>query len=188
MAITEDPLAQSLDAHLDVEQAVLEAVCNINDAMADVLSEKGIQGPSEEELRKLEPLLTELRQRSEQSLQSRTELFHRFDRLQENTVQLSSQAEERTVSASLFARLSQRVPQETRGRLDQRRRSLSESLADAQATLASNQVLVYYSMDFHRRYLMGVLHNAENASENAAYSADGQAFSPQPETLFGRNC
>ncbi|MEM0927642.1 MAG: hypothetical protein AAGJ83_16465 [Planctomycetota bacterium] len=191
----DEPLAESLDAHLDVEQSVVDAVCKINQAMADVLNRTGIKGPSEEELRALEPHLIVLRERSERSRQSRLRLSRRFPDLhiptesheQEEGSSSDAVRAKESQDGEIFSALSRQLPEQQRSRLDDRRKSLSEDLATAQATLASNQVLVYYSMDFHRRYLMGVLRNADQA-ELSSYSADGQSFAPQPETLFGRNC
>ncbi|MEO1615044.1 MAG: hypothetical protein AAFV88_04290 [Planctomycetota bacterium] len=171
-----EPLVECLDAHLDIEQAVVNAVQEVNEAMAAVLKRSGIQGPSETDLLELEPHLNRLREQGAVTRRARQDLSEQFE------------CGEKADAMLTFSRLSRQLPATFRDRLEQRRAQVRAELADAQATLASNQVLVYYSMDFHRRYLMGVLESEEQATENASYSADGQAFSPQPETLFGRNC
>ena len=164
--------------HLEVESGIAEALEELNGEMSALLGGAGIYGPKKSDLDGLAPLVENLQQRYASSKKSRMALMRRLEVAQVEAPKNDSQTP--TLKAVLKV-----MPKSDSASLDATRKRIRHRLDQAQKMLTANQMALFYSMDFHRRYLMGVL---QCDSDEANYQADGQAFKLPPEKLFGRNC
>ena len=167
-----------IERQLDLETNVVEALENLNNEMSSLLDGSGIYGPTEKDLAGLSPLVDELRERQTRSHESRESL----DRWSESQ---SSGAEHSRGERFSMRSMIGRLPATKSTRLHDRRQQIFTRLQVAQQKLTANQVVIFYSTEFHRRYLLGVL---QCDVDEANYKADGQAFKLPPEKIIGRNC
>lgn len=173
-----DTLDDLFRRHLELESATVDALESLNNRMASVLRDAGIAGPTLEALESLKPLVDTLQHRYRETSDSRRELTRR-DELR-STLDASEGSKDLRLKY-----LMARLPAANFAELNAERKRVNKQLAEAQQKLTANQVSLFYSMEFHRRYLMGVL-NCEQ--DDPSYQADGQATKVAPEKLFGRNC
>ena len=173
-----DKLGVLVKRHLELESGIAEALEELNSEMSTLLNEACIYGPKKSDLDGLAPLVENLQQRYASSKKSRQTLSRRSGINENATTSDESQAV--TLKSML-----EKIPKRESAPLDVTRNRIRRRLVEAQQTLTANQVALFYSMDFHRRYLLGVL---QCDSDDSNYQADGQAFKLPPEKLFGRNC
>lgn len=169
---------------LDLESSIADALEELNGQMASLLDDAGIYGPTKTDLDSLSPLVQEIQNRYEQSRQSRESLAKKTGRTERLTSADAAASSADWEDATLRSVISILPPSES-DRLDEKRQSIHNRLRDAQQQLTANQVVIFYSTEFHRRYLLGVL---QCDVEEANYQADGQAFKLGPEKIIGRNC
>ena len=173
-----------LRQQLDQESQVADAMEKLNSRMSALLSSSGIQGPSRNEIESLEPLMQQLNDSFSASRQSLEQLekLSESDESKSDNIRASAPSAKSTLS---LRALISRLPEiEARG-LQESRQRVQRKLVREQQRLAATQVAIFYSMDFHRRYLLGVL---QCDKEDANYQANGQAFKLAPEQIIGRNC
>lgn len=77
------------------------------------------------------------------------------------------------------------LPRSDYVRVDGIRRDILDRSAEAQANLVHNQASLYYTFDFHRRYLAGVL---QGDLDGHHYGADGQPNEVNPGNIIGKTC
>ncbi|WP_436716096.1 flagellar export chaperone FlgN [Roseiconus lacunae] len=175
MRLQTDQFDEMLEGHLALEERLAETLEELNQAMTTMLNKQGVRGPTPEVLDQVTPLIDRLRERSEQSRQSRERLLEQLPESEDSAKpqsqglrQLIRQASDHQVES-----------------LDQRRIAVRDRIEQARHTLTANQAVIFYSMDFHRRYLMGVL---QCTDDRQGYQADGQSTKLPAEKIFGRNC
>lgn len=181
-----ESVATLVQQHLDLEAEIVHTLEAINEGMSSILRDAGIYGPSADQLESLAPLLEQLQEQSDESKRSRRVLYGKVRRHEVSedleTAGIETAGLESGGLESLkLSDLLPDAPEEVRARKD----ALAKRLTDAGQQLTANQVVLFYSMEFHRRYLLGVL---ECDREESNYQADGQAFKLPPEKIFGRNC
>lgn len=169
-------LVSLIEHQLDLESKVVDALEALNAEMSSLLEDAGIYGPKQSELEGLSPLLEQLQSRYSESRNSREVLAGQFDvRNDEST----------DANDTSLKRLLNVLPTSQSRRLDTDRRRIHDRLRTAQQKLTANQAVIFYSTEFHRRYLLGVLQcNVEEAN----YQADGHAFKLPTEKIIGQNC
>ena len=168
-------LGTIVEHHLDLEAKIVETLEAINDGMTAILQDAGLYGPPADALESLAPLLERLQNQSAESQQSRRMLYAKVRSLK------AGDSGDRPALATALKTILADAPHD----LQQKKRAITRRLSDASQQLTANQVVLFYSMEFHRRYLLGVL---ECDQEESNYQADGQTFKLPPEKLFGRNC
>ena len=72
-----------------------------------------------------------------------------------------------------------------RRRLNSQRRGILEKSATAQANLVHNQAVLFYTYDFHRKYLAGVL---QTDVDSHSYDSGGQSQDVPPGNIYGKTC
>lgn len=176
-----ESVATLVQQHLDLEAEIVHTLEAINEGMSSILRDAGIYGPSADQLESLAPLLEQLQEQSDESKRSRRVLYGKVRRHEDSEDLESAGPESGGLESLKLSDLLPDAPEEVRARKD----ALAKRLTDAGQQLTANQVVLFYSMEFHRRYLLGVL---ECDREESNYQADGQAFKLPPEKIFGRNC
>ncbi|MCA9138783.1 MAG: hypothetical protein KDB00_18555 [Planctomycetales bacterium] len=179
------PLNVLVERQLELESGIADALESLNAEMAALLDNSGIYGPKRGDLDGLSPLVETLRQRYAASRVSR-ETLTRFAWPQKNSeTECEADAKTASVEPPSLKKLLQSMPSSESNRLDEVRKRIHNRLRDAQQKLTANQVVIFYSTEFHRRYLLGVL---QCDVDEANYHADGQSFKLSPEKIIGRNC
>ena len=170
-----------IERQLQVELGVAEALDAVNAGMSALLDEAGIYGPKPTDLKNLVPLLETLQRRTAESRTSRQTLFGQLQKVPDSSACDSSDSQGEATLKSALDALS--AAESTR--LEAARQRIRDRILAAQQKLTANQVVIFYSTEFHRRYLLGVL---QCDVDEANYQADGQAFRLTPEKIIGRNC
>lgn len=184
-------LSAILERQLKLESRIADALETLNDEMAALLNNAGIYGPKNDDLVGLSSHVETLQRRYEESRKAREEITNLTsspERAMEDpqAVNRDHQAvRENPVEPATLKTLLRTLPSRDSARLDAARQQVHNRLRDAQQKLTANQVVIFYSTEFHRRYLLGVL---QCDTEEANYQADGQSFKLSPEKIIGRNC
>ncbi|MDV6030932.1 MAG: hypothetical protein F9B45_12690 [Phycisphaera sp. RhM] len=177
-----------VERQLQLESGVADALDALNDEMAALLDNSGIYGPKQSDLQQLSPLLERLQHCQADSRKSR-QILSRYVGVkaseQLEATQPSEASSETDDSLTSIKTILARLPVAESERLDANRRRLHDRLVAAQQRLTANQVVIFYSTEFHRRYLLGVL---QCDVDEASYQADGLAFKLPTEKIIGRNC
>ncbi len=174
-----DSLGAIVENQMEVEARIVETLEAINEGLSAILQQAGIYGPDVDALDALSPLLETLQNQSAESQKSRRVLYSKVRSLCGD-----SPADEQAKTQALIEAL-QTVQPAASEKLKRQKQRITQRLTDAAQQLTANQAVLFYSMEFHRRYLLGVL---ECENEQANYQADGQAFKLPPEKILGRNC
>ncbi|MCC9602949.1 hypothetical protein LOC67_20560 [Stieleria sp. JC731] len=164
-----------LESHLELEERIADTLETLNEAMASMIDGTGVHGPSTDGLDRVAPLIEQLKERSELSRQSREQLL---DGLADEVVG----EQKRKIG---LRQLIRHASETKAAQLDERRKVVSDRIVEARHSLTATQAVIFYSMDFHRRYLMGVL---QCGDDQQGYQADGQSMKLPTEKIFGRNC
>ncbi|OYP35230.1 hypothetical protein [Rhodopirellula sp. MGV] len=175
MRLHTDSYDAMLESHLELEERLAETLEALNATMASMLEGKGIHGPTSDGLERVAPLLEQLKDRSEQSRLSRQQLLK----------SVSDELSDASPQNVGMRQLIQRASEDKTEQFDKRRKAVSDRLEHARHSLTATQAVIYYSMDFHRRYLMGIL---ECTDDQSSYQATGQSVKLPTEKIFGRNC
>lgn len=176
MKLAEDQVASRIEQQLDREEQVVQALEALNEQLSTLLTGSGINGPSESDLLGLDPMIQELQACAKQTGLSRKALLEDFD---------PSWTETQSKPPNRIRGLIQVAPQEQQAALHAKRDALQRRMVEAQQQLFANQVVVFYSTEFHRSFLLGVLQCEPNESQ---YGRQGQPFKLGPERVIGRNC
>ncbi len=172
-----ESLNSLVQRQLDLDSGVVDALEQLNNGMAALLDQSGIYGPTIQDIESLSPLMENLKRCYTNSGNSRDSLLKRAGDSAEPDPDDESQATLRSVIDTL--------PVSQARVLHSRRQSIHSRMRLAEQQMTANQVVIFYSTEFHRRYLLGVLQCDVNETN---YKADGQAFKLPPEKIIGRNC
>lgn len=170
-SVTEE-LVLLVEQHFSLESQMAELLQELSGSTRDAFGAEGLRGPTPEDLEKLRPLSTKVTSAAEELKSARKRLLSQINRrLHSNHSSLSS--------------FINSLAPEDQTRLDSRRRELLEKCAGAQSDLIQNQATIYYTHDFYRRYVAGVM---ENAAEPSNYGRDGAVNDVQPGNLCRKSC
>ncbi|WP_182870012.1 hypothetical protein [Stieleria mannarensis] len=164
---------------LQLESGVVDALDALNDEMSALLDNSGIYGPNPADLAELSPLIETLQSRQTDSRKSRT-ILQRYVNADASEASDATEQNDASIRTILNA-----LPKPESHRLEADRRRIHDRLSAARQKLTANQVVIFYSTEFHRRYLLGVL---QCDVDEGNYKADGQPFKLPPEKIIGRNC
>ena len=166
-SLTDTQLVVLVERHLAHESSLTVSLAAVNEASAKVFEDGGLRGPSTSDLERLQPMMDELQKSASRVAESRqTTLSHINRTLQTNFTQLKQ-----------YIRT---LPRDERTRLDRARRQTLAQSESAQASLIHNQAVLFYTFDYHRKYLAGVL-QCDVQPQN--YGADGQSKNVSPGDL-----
>ncbi|NND96456.1 MAG: hypothetical protein HKN47_03900 [Pirellulaceae bacterium] len=161
-----------IERHLALESELAEQLNDMNQAAATVLSSAGLKGPTEADLETLKPITERVQASTAKVTRSRTLLLSR--------VNIESDSELKTIRQMIGS-----LPPHDRARLNVVRREILAKSSQAQANLVHNQAVLFYTFDFHRKYLAGVL---QSDVDQQNYAADGQTQDVHPGNIFGKTC
>jgi len=170
--LTSNQLIVLVERHLGLESRLAEAIEQVNHASAEVFTNGGIRGPSQQELDTLKPMMDDLRKMAADVVEARQTILSRINQT------LDSQ---HTTIKQYIRTLSP----EDRKRLNTSRRNILKRSNLAQANLIHNQAVLYYTFDYHRKYLAGVL---QSDAKPQSYGANGQTSGTSPGNLYGKTC
>ncbi|QEF98512.1 hypothetical protein Mal15_25640 [Stieleria maiorica] len=162
-----------VERQLRLESGVVDALDALNNEMSALLDNSGIYGPNPADLKELSPLIETLQNRQSDSRKSR------------QVLQRYAGTEAMDESGASIKSILSTLPKSESKRLESDRRRIHDRLSAARQKLTANQVVIFYSTEFHRRYLLGVL---QCDVDEGNYKADGQPFKLPPEKIIGRNC
>ncbi|PAY18237.1 hypothetical protein CKO51_17475 [Rhodopirellula sp. SM50] len=174
-----------VERQLQLESGVADALDALNDEMAALLDNSGIYGPKQSDLQQLSPLLERLQHCQADSRKSRQILSRYIGAKPPEQLEASEASSETDDRLTSIKTILAKLPVAESERLDANRRRLHDRLVAAQQRLTANQVVIFYSTEFHRRYLLGVL---QCDVDESSYQADGLAFKLPTEKIIGRNC
>lgn len=176
MKLAEDQVASRIERQLAQEEQVVQALESLNEQLSVLLTGSGINGPSESDLLGLDPMIKRVQACAKQTGLSRNALLQDFD---------PSWNESKSTPPNRIRGLIQAAPLDQQTALHAKRDELQRRMIEAQQQLFANQVVVFYSTEFHRSFLLGVLQCEPNDSQ---YGRQGQPFKLGPERVIGRNC
>lgn len=165
-------LSVLVQRHLALESALAASLDQLNQTTADILSKAGLRGPTQKDMDQLAPMATALQQSASKVREARQLLLTRIN--------LDSDRD--FASLKEFIRT---LPSEQRARMDEQRKAILEKSIHAQANLVHNQAALFYTYDFHRKYLSGIL---QSDPDEHNYRPDGQQQDVQPGNFFGKTC
>lgn len=161
-----------VERHLVLESQLAEALDGMNQAMTDVLSVAGLRGPTQQDVQSIAPITDNVRQSAAEMAGARKILLDRIN--------AESQSDFASIKAFVVS-----LPPAMRARLDGTRDKILDHSTKAQASLVQNQASLYYTFDFHRKYLSGVL---QGDLEGQSYGADGQTHDVKSGNIIGKTC
>lgn len=165
-------LQQLVERHFALEARLVASIDELNDAAALMIGRSGFQGATEDDLRELKPLSEAVQLTAQKVGQARKNLMSRVNRS----------------CGGSFTSLKEYIrtlEPECRDRLNQIRTKILSETSRTQAVLLKNQAVLYYTYDFHRKYLHGVV---QCDGDQPNYRADGQAKTPKRSNVYGRTC
>jgi hypothetical protein len=161
-----------IEEHFVHEMQLAESIEDLNRSTAEVFEGAGLRGPSTEQLEALHPK-TEQVEKSSQELARRRQVL--IDTI--NTRSTSKYESLKDFIRSL-------APKE-REELDAIRIRVLERTKKAQAHMVHNQAALFYTFDFHRKFLAGVL---QNDPEQQGYRANGHSADFGTGNLVRKTC
>ena len=161
-----------VERHLALEGQLANALEQLNQAVAGVLVDAGLRGPTQQDVQSLEPVNADLKQSASEVAAARKVLLTRIN--------LESESDFGNIKEFISS-----LPLSDRRRVDKDRRSVLERSTKAKAGLIHNQASLYYTFDFHRRYLAGVLQGDSDAQN---YRADGQPNDLKSGNIIRKTC
>lgn len=161
-----------VERHLALESQMAAALDELNQTMADVLSNAGLKGPTQEDLKKLSPMTDAVQQSAIEVRKAREGLLGRIN--------ADANSDYSTIKQYILS-----LPPKDRMRFNVARKEILERSSRAQANLIHNQAALFYTYDFHRKYLSGVL---QNDPDEQNYRHDGQPQEVHPGNIIGKTC
>lgn len=161
-----------IERHLALEAELANDLDTLNLTMQGMLAKRGMQGPAQQEIAALDPITEKIQCSVEEIRRARAVLLERLN--------LESEKPLNTLKESIAA-----LPPADRVRLDAIRRSVLGCTSKARAELLKNQAAIFYTFEFHRRFMAEVL---QTDSDRNSYRANGQPYEPAPGNILGRTC
>ena len=165
-------LVALIEQHLVKEQELAKLVDDLNESTHKAFSGAGMNAPSEASLERVKPISEEIQNAAIELKASREKLLQSIN----------------DASGTSFETLSEAIESiETSDReaLDEARKMLFQLCGEARANLIENQATLFYTFDFHRRYIAGVL-NCETNTET--YGPDGNTVDANRGNLYRKAC
>ncbi len=165
-------LAVLVDRHLQQETRMTRELEELNDAIAVALENAGLRGLNAAELEKLQPARQQLETNAAELARARELLLARIE----------SETGERFDSIREFV---EQLPAAQRQRMDSVRAAVLKRTESAQLKLLQNQAALFYTYDFHRRYVAGVL---DFEQDKHGYRRNGLNTDIGPGNLIRQTC
>lgn len=165
-------LSTLIQQQLALEAQLAASLDELNRATSGILLDAGLKGPTRKDLHSLTPIAQSVQQNVTNVQQARQVLLQR--------VQVTSGKQVSTLKQVIDA-----LPPEDKYFFEQSRQEILDRASKAQTALIQNQAALFYTYDFHRKYLAGVLQI--DPRENN-YRSDGQQHEVTPGNLFGKTC
>ncbi|TWU02379.1 hypothetical protein [Stieleria varia] len=161
-----------IQRHLSREADLATSLNELNTRTRELLGRCGLHGPTESEIHALEPLFNNLRTISAEVGESRKRVL----------AQIRQETGDDTTSLREFI---ETLPPDDRDRLDESRQNLIKITSASQSEMIQIQASLFYTYDFHRRYLSGILQSDSNGNQ---YGPTGTSVEPHPGNLYKRTC
>ncbi|NND98997.1 MAG: hypothetical protein HKN47_16905 [Pirellulaceae bacterium] len=158
--------------HLALESSLATEIAAWNQATTEILTHAGVRGPTDENVAALGPITAKLQDHAATVGKARQVLLRRING---NSQTVYNNIRDFIVSLS---------PSDRRN-LDDLRRDVLNQTTQASSGLIQNQASLYYTHEFHRKYLAGVL---QTDLDGHSYRADGQTQDVTPGNIFGKTC
>lgn len=161
-----------IEEHFVHELQLAEDIEGLNRSTAKVFEGAGLRGPSTEQLEELHPR-TEQVEKSSQALARRRQVL--IDTI-------NTRCSRKHASLKDFIRS---LAPEDREELDAIRMRVLERTTKAQAHMVHNQAALFYTFDFHRKFLAGVL---QSDPDQQGYRANGHSTDFGTGNLVRKTC
>lgn len=161
-----------IECHLAKELQFAELVDRINRATSEAFAEQGMSGPTDKSLHELKPLADQVQSGAVEIKEMRQKLLH----------QINSKTEHEFASVTDAI---QSLSEDEQRKLDNSRGDLFNRCESARTKLIENQATLFYTYDFHRRYLAGVLQCNPNTE---IYGPDGSSVDNTQGQLYRKSC
>ena len=168
-------LVVMIERHLQAELGLLNELDNLNQTLKHSLESSGSKGMSPEQSGQLHQLAGQL---SAQSDSLKIKRMKTLGAINQNRNDNST-----PLSIRLFVQSLKN--ENDRKRLENLRMAILDRLSDVHAMLVGNQAVMFYSYDFYRKMLAGLLNNDLDRNQ---YSVTGQTTGVKPGNLFGKAC
>jgi hypothetical protein len=166
-------VAVLLERHLSSEVQLLSQLEELNRTLSDALSGSGASGLTYEQSILLGEASDALMQSAEEIRGNRKKMLAMIG---------DGFPTDRPASIRLFI---QTLTEPTRTRLESIRFQLLDRLTDVHASMLGNQAVMFYTYDFNRKMVEGLLGTEK---EDGNYGVDGQSAGIKPGNLIQRAC
>ena len=164
----------SVERHLQTEVELLSRLESLNQTLADSLTESGSTGLSYEQSKQLSAESDLLMANSKEIRKRRSKVLE--------MIRQSSDSKQGQLSIRQFI---ETLSDPTKQRLESIRSALLDRLTDVHASMLGNQAVMFYTYDFNRKLVSGLL-GTENDDER--YRVDGQSSGIKPGNLIQKAC
>lgn len=161
-----------IERHLLHEERLAKLLQKLNKSTEDALSNLGMKGPSEEAVKSLEPLSEEVQSETIKLKKARQDLLERVNQ---------GWGTEHTTLSQAIRSLDAPEAKD----LERQRKLLFDRCVEARSNLIQNQATLFYTFDFHRRYIAGILQSDPEANQ---YGPDGVQNDLNPGNLYRKSC
>lgn len=161
-----------IERHLQSELLLLEGLDQLSKSLSTALNESGVTGLSMEQSEKLESISKNLSASADEVRSSRKnmmEMIRDVDNTNEPSVR----------------KFIETLDEPSRSRLEATRMSLLDRLTDIHASMLGNQAVMFYTHDFNRKLVAGILGTADDEKR---YGVDGNSSGIKPGNLIQKAC
>jgi hypothetical protein len=159
-----------IDRHLQSELELLGHLDDLNETLKKALEESGTRGLSPAQTNVLDQKVAAIAEMSREAKQKRQKLL--------GTINLHQPAELPPLSIRQFIETLDEVNSK---RLESVRLTILDRLHEAHANLLGNQAVMFYSYEFYKRMVSGLLNSDIDTNQ---YSMKGQTATVKPGELF----
>ncbi|MFN3191404.1 MAG: hypothetical protein ACE361_12855 [Aureliella sp.] len=165
-------LKSLVEEHFVEELQLAAEIEELNQATASVFEGAGLRGPSITDLEALHPLT--------QKIEDGSKALDRKRKILMGKINASDNCEYESLRDFI-----QSLEPGSRQELEGIRHRVLERTTKAQAHMVHNQAALFYTFDFHRKFLAGILNTDP---EQQSYRADGHSHDLGPGNLVRKTC
>lgn len=168
-------LTVMIQRHLEIELRLGRSLESFNEQAGRILNESGIRGPGNTRIDEMQVEAETLQHLAREVRVAREALITR--------VQREFRSAARTLSEVIAC-----LPEDRRAHLDRQRDQIRSIVVEAHGDFLQHQVALFYALDFHRKFLAGVLHSPEDAADATVYNVDGKSKQIPAGNLYRKSC
>lgn len=172
LEIRNSQVSVKVERHLALELSLLDRLDQLNLSMKAALAETGANGLSIDQAESLSLLSDEIALESNQLKKKRLDLVE--------VINEGRSPDQSRLSIRLFITTLDSV---SGARLEAMRQSILDRVMKVQSTMLGHQAVLFYSFDFYRRMVAGLLRNDQ---EDVQYRVDGQTQGVKPGKFYRR--